>query len=103
MQTVRWARLSPLSQHEAFEEAVLSILRNADALGAFRENVTKRPKLSSRGDIHLRYRALARNANFRVDGYGAQDFTHKKDDFYKARDASRADPGRELRAAQIAR
>jgi hypothetical protein len=105
MQTTRWACLSPVSQHERFEQAVTSIFNHALKQQIFQEDSSKGainlPK--ERGEVHLRDRASVRNSYFRTDGFGAENFSTLRDVVYSARDTSKRDTSRELQTCEIAR
>ena len=86
MQTVKWEKLSPLSQHSSFCKLVQSIFEQADMYGLFHENSLQSPDTDSRGSPQLLERAAIRNASYHVHGFGAEDHTTKRDVVYMARD-----------------
>ena len=86
MQTVKWKKLSPLSQHSSFSKLAQSIFEQADMYGLFHENSLQLPNADICGNRQLLERAAIRNASYHVHGFGAEDHTTKRDVVYVARD-----------------
>ena len=101
IQQVDWNSLSPFSQHDAFCEQVSSIMGQARLLEIFHEEPRLTCSLNTQGVSFLRDRAL-RSAAFRVDGFGADNFTAEHDIAYSARDQV-FDRLRELRTCSTTR
>ncbi|KAF2856141.1 hypothetical protein T440DRAFT_531312 [Plenodomus tracheiphilus IPT5] len=96
MQQVKWdAALPSLSQHSYFRTAVDSIFDLALETSFFHPNnpvydlvATAQKAISS--NAHLENRETIRTAIFRVSGFGAEDYTTRRDSVYNARDRNPA-------------
>ncbi|TAQ90964.1 hypothetical protein B7494_g730 [Chlorociboria aeruginascens] len=87
MQTTSWSSLPSLSQHESFQKEVDSILKQVMDLDMFQETPIKIPDRSKKeGSRELLTRAAIRNSAYRVDTFGAEDYTQQYDLEYSARD-----------------
>ncbi|PVH87759.1 hypothetical protein DL98DRAFT_544883 [Cadophora sp. DSE1049] len=86
-QIVSWENLSPLSHHECFVTEARLMLIQAESYHAFQATSKLKHKIDARGAIELRDRAAIRNAFYRIDTFGAEDFTSSNDSIYaEARD-----------------
>ncbi|KAK0121151.1 hypothetical protein ONS96_011330 [Cadophora gregata f. sp. sojae] len=87
-QMVCWENLSPLSHHEGFVTEAGLMLTQAESYRAFQAAAKTKYHIDARGAIELRNRASVRNAYYRLDTFGAEDFTSSYDSIYAgARDA----------------
>tara|TARA_R110002003_G_scaffold23_3_gene1108 strand:+ start:1361 stop:6781 length:5421 start_codon:yes stop_codon:yes gene_type:complete len=99
MQQIHWDLNLPVSsQHPGFYILVKEILEEAQRSMFFHPGCDKiEPKGLPTIKGHLQERDMIRGASFRIDGYGAENFTEKKDAHYTSRETN-ADPARGQRA-----
>ncbi|KAF2490217.1 hypothetical protein BU16DRAFT_517393 [Lophium mytilinum] len=103
MQTVHWADLPPLSQHNEFAPEVEKILWHYAKLGFFRGVFNDATVDDMTDDTKfLRDRATLRDAVYRLDGFGAETYTTRHDVPYEARNRDITRDG-ELRSYAAAR
>ncbi|KAF7929086.1 hypothetical protein BELL_0370g00080 [Botrytis elliptica] len=91
MQMISWKNLPVLSQHERFCKQVDLIFTHAKKLVPFQTASDKEypiPKSNDRSNPILISAAIIRNAVYRVDGFGAEEFTTIKDKVYDSRDGN---------------
>ncbi|TGO48153.1 hypothetical protein BCON_0249g00010 [Botryotinia convoluta] len=91
MQMISWKNLPILSQHERFCKQVDLIFTHAKKLVPFQTASDKKhpiPEPNNRSSPILISAAIIRNAVYRVDGFGAEEFTTIKDKEYDSRDGS---------------
>ncbi|KAK4574981.1 hypothetical protein LTR86_000831 [Recurvomyces mirabilis] len=87
MQTVDWSqRLSFLSQHGYFVDAVKALLRQSEQAAMFYPDTKLLLPCLEKTDVYLLQRDNVSSATVRVSGYGAEDFTTQHDHVYNARD-----------------
>lgn len=88
MQSVRWNNISPIAQHEEFNEIVTSIFNHATQFHVFREDGEVPTYHKSKSDIGLLRRSAIRNANHRRHEFGGSLSAPGtvKDTSYVARD-----------------
>ncbi|TGO22272.1 hypothetical protein BPAE_0175g00160 [Botrytis paeoniae] len=91
MQMISWKNLPILSQHERFCKQVDLIFTHAKKLVPFQIASNKKhpiPESNNRSNPILISAAIIRNAVYRVDGFGAEEFTTIKDKEYDSRDGN---------------
>lgn len=74
MQEVKWATLSPLSQHISFYTSVQSILEQARTFGLFHNKPAKLPDTDICSDKHLLKKTTIQDSAYRVHGFGAENY-----------------------------
>ncbi|TGO08655.1 hypothetical protein BTUL_0198g00170 [Botrytis tulipae] len=91
MQMISWKNLPVLSQHERFCKQVDLIFTYAKKLMPFQTASDKKhpiPEPNNRSNPILVSAAIIRNAVYRVDGFGAEEFTTIEDKVYDSRDGN---------------
>lgn len=89
MQTVKWKRLSSVSQHEEFHMIVSSIFAHASRFHIFQEGNKGSEALSydeEKRDRHLLEKAAIRSASYRTEEFGGSLAKDSGDSIYSARD-----------------
>ena len=86
MQEIGWNKLSPLSQHSSFLDAVKLIMDQASKFHLFQSVPAALPDVRQGSDAVLTQRASIRDSTFYVEGYGAEKHTTKYDTAYSGRD-----------------
>ena len=87
MQRVVWNdQLSPLAQHEEFDELASDIWNHAERFAVLHD-VPPSPPLKRRGESYLQQRSVIQNARYRTKGVGGITPLAKDDRVYRARDA----------------